>query len=156
MVIESVAFDLPDVQFVTNRLLQNPMDFEDVLVTFYGQDNAAGFGEMMRTHITIANEFVTALKQGNVDAASDAERRWYENAAQIAAFLANINPNWSADDWQDMLDDHMDMIKTQANYILSQNFGDAIEVFGDLEREALEMADVMTRGIVQQFMQYFS
>lgn len=156
MVVESVAFDLPDVQAVTNRLLQNPHDFEEVLVTFYGQNNAADFAELLTNHITIAGELFVAMKQDNVDAASDAERRWYENANQIAAFLANINPNWSMDDWQDMLYDHLAMLKAQAEDIMAQNYGEAINIFADIEREALEMADVMTQGIVQQFPQYFS
>ncbi|GLC83352.1 hypothetical protein LBYZC6_54660 [Lacrimispora brassicae] len=156
MVIESVAFDLPDVNVVTNRLLQNPEDFEEVLVTFYGPDNAANFAELLTTHLTTANELVMAMKEGNVDAASDAEKRWYENADQIAAFLANINPNWSMDDWQEMLYDHLAMTKAEANDILTQNFENGVTVFADIEREAQEMADVMTRGIVQQFGQYFS
>ncbi|MDR1772539.1 MAG: LysM domain-containing protein [Hungatella sp.] len=155
MVIESVAFDLPDVKFVTDRLLENPKDFEEVLITFYGQDNAAKFAELLTTHLTTANELVMAMKEGNADAASDAEKRWYDNADQIAAFLADINPNWSDDDWQDMLYNHLAMTKTEANDILTQNFEDGINIFADIEREALEMADVMTQGITQQFMQFF-
>ncbi|WP_312503305.1 LysM peptidoglycan-binding domain-containing protein [Lacrimispora sp.] len=155
MVIESVAFDLPDAKFVTDRLLQNPKDFEEVLITFYGQDNAAQFAELLTTHLTTANELVGAMKEGNTDAASDAEKRWYDNADQIATFLANINPNWSVDDWQDMLYNHLAMTKAEANDILTQNFEDSINVFADIEREALEMADVMTQGITQQFMQFF-
>ncbi|WP_243429482.1 LysM peptidoglycan-binding domain-containing protein [Lacrimispora saccharolytica] len=155
MVIESVAFDLPDVHVVTNRLLQNPKDFEEVLITFYGPDNAAKFAELLTTHLTIANELVMAMRDGNVEAASDAEKRWYENADQIAAYLASINPNWMMDDWQDILYDHLALVKTEANDILTQNFENSVSVFADNEREALEMADIMSMGIVQQFRQYF-
>ena len=155
MVIEGVAFDLPSVKFTTDRLLQNPKDFEEVLVSFYGQDTAAKFAELLTTHLTTANELVMAMKEGNVDSASDAEKRWYENADQIATFLSNINPNWSVDDWQEMLYNHLAMTKTEANDILTQNYEDSINIFADIERGALEMADVMTQGIVQQFMQFF-
>ncbi len=155
MVIEGIAFDLPSLNVTTDRLLQNPKDFEEVLVSFYGQDTAAKFAELLTTHLTIANELVIAAKEGNVDAASDAEKRWYENADQIATFLSNINPNWSVDDWQEMLYNHLAMTKTEANDILTQNYEDSINVFADIERGALEMADVMTQGIVQQFMQFF-
>lgn len=155
MVIEGVAFDLPSLNVTTNRLLQNPKDFEEVLVTFYGQDIASRFAELLTTHLTTANELVIASKVGNVDAASDAEKRWYENADQIATFLSNINPNWSVDDWQEMLYNHLAMTKTEATDILTQNYEDSIDIFADIERGALEMADVMTQGMVQQFMQFF-
>jgi len=125
------------------------------LVSFYGQDTAAKFAELLTTHLTTANELVAAMKEGNVDAASDAEKRWYENADQIATFLSNINPNWSVDDWQEMLYNHLAMTKTEANDILTQSYEDSINIFADIERGALEMADVMTQGIVQQFMQFF-
>ncbi|HBD01749.1 MAG TPA: hypothetical protein DC053_24115, partial [Lachnoclostridium sp.] len=109
-------------------LLQNPKDFEEVLVSFYGQDTAAKFAELLTTHLTTANELVAAMKEGNVDAASDAEKRWYENADQIATFLSNINPNWSVDDWQEMLYNHLAMTKTEANDILTQSYEDSINI----------------------------
>lgn len=47
------------------------------------------------------------------------------------------------------------MTKTEANDILTQEYEDSIDIFADIERGALEMADVMTQGMVQQFMQFF-
>lgn len=155
MVILSLAFGLPDTEFVTNRLLRNPRDFEAALKPFYGEDIAAKFSELFTTHLTIAAELVKAAKAGDSAAAADAEKRWYANAYQIAAFLGSINPYWSAQAWQKMLYDHLAMTKTEAVDILTQKYADSIGMFENIEREALEMADMMTQGIVKQFPQYF-
>lgn len=156
MVILSMAFDLPDVELVTNRLLQNPKDFEAVLIPFYGEDVASEFAKLFTSHIAIAAELVEAAKSGNSDKADDAEKRWYENADEIAVFLESINPYWSEQEWKKMLYDHLEMTKTEAVDILTGNYADSITLFENIEQEALVMADMMTQGIVRQFFQYFS
>lgn len=155
MVILGIAFELPDTQVVTNRLLRNPKDFESALRSFYGEDIAAKFAQLFTSHLTIAAELVKAAKAGNRAAAADAEKRWYANADQIAAFLGSINPYWSAQEWQKMLYDHLAMTKAEAVDILTQKYENSISMFENIEREALAMADMTTQGIAKQFSQYF-
>ncbi|MFT3983077.1 MAG: LysM peptidoglycan-binding domain-containing protein [Lachnospiraceae bacterium] len=155
MDIISAAFDLPDEQLVTARLLRNPTDFEAALKPFYGESIAAEFGELLTEHLKIAGELIAAAKAGNSETAADAEQRWYENADRIADFLGSINPYWSAQEWREMLYDHLAMTKEEAFDILSQNYADSIDTFENIEREALMMADEMTQGIVRQFTEYF-
>lgn len=156
MFIVSTAFGLPDIEFVTNRLLQNPKDFEAAFVPFYGKETAANFEKLFTEHITIAGELVNAAKAGDTAAAANAEKRWYENADQISMFLADINPHWSEKDWKKMFYSHLAMTKDEAVNILSKNYKNSIVLFDNIEKEALEMADMMTQGIVMQFPQYFS
>lgn len=155
MFILSVAFGLPDTEAVTARLLRNPKDFEAALRPLYGEATAAKFAKLFTEHLTIAAELVKAAKAGNSAAAADAEKRWYANADQIAAFLASINPFWSAQEWRKMLYDHLAMTKTEAVDILTGKYTDSIGVFEKIEKEALMMADEMTAGIVKQFPQNF-
>ncbi len=154
-VILSMAFNLPDTEMVTNRLLRNPKDFEAALRPFYGDAVAAKFAELFTSHLTIAAELVKAAKISNNAAAADAEKRWYANADQIAAFLGSINPYWSAQEWQKMLYDHLAMTKNEAVDILTGNYSNSIATFEKIEKQALAMADMMTLGILRQFPQYF-
>lgn len=155
MVILSIAFDLPDAEYTTNRLLRNPKDFEEALIPFYGEAVAAQFAEFLTNHLEIAAELVKAAKAGNSTAAADAEKRWYDNADQIANFLGGINPYWSVEEWQRLLYNHLAMTKQEAVDILTNKFSESIDVLDNIELEALEMADEMTQGIVNQFPQYF-
>ncbi len=151
----SVAHGLPDTELVANRLLRNPKDFEAALKPFYGEDNAAQFAERFASHLTIAAELVKAAKAGDSAAAADAEKRWYANADEIAAFLGSINPYWSTQTWRKLLYDHLAMTKTEAVDLLTQNDQDSITVFEEIEPEALRMADTMEKGLVEQFPQSF-
>lgn len=155
LVILSMVFGLPDTELVTNRLLRNPKDFEAALRPYYGEANAAKFAELLTNHLAIAAELVNAAKANNSNAAADAEKRWYANADQIAAFLNSINPYWSMQEWQKLLYDHLAMTKDEAVDLLTRNYADSITVLDNIEQEAMAMADLMTQGIVRQFPQYF-
>lgn len=153
--IQGATFDLPNAELITNRLLRNPKDFEKILIPIYGEAIAAEFFKLFTEHLTIAAELVAAAKAGNNAAATNAEKRWYENADQIAVFLSDINPYWSAQEWQKMLYDHLAMTKNEAVYYLTQKYAESIKEFDNIEKQALAMADMMTQGIVKQFPEYF-
>lgn len=149
--IVSTVFSLPDAGLVTKRLLRNPKDFELALQQFYSDDTAAKFAELLTSHLTIAAELVNAAKVGDNATATDAEKRWYANADEIAVFLASINPYWTVQEWQKFLYDHLAMTKAEAVGFLTQNYADSIMTFEVIEQEALAMADAMTQGLVRQF-----
>jgi hypothetical protein len=153
--IISVAADLPDLNVVTARLLRNPKDFQAALEPLYGPEIAAEFARLLTEHLTIAAELVQAAKAGDTARAADAERRWYRNADEIACFLARINPFWSQEEWRAMLHEHLAMTKDEAVAVLSGRFEQSIQIFDQVELQALEMADVMTEGIVRQFPRRF-
>jgi len=155
LTILSLVFNLPDVDLVTNRLLRNPKDFEALLKPLYGEMAAARFAELFTEHLIIAAELVKAAKAGDSNAAADAEKRWYANADEIAAFLASINPYWSEESWKTMLYDHLAMTKNEAVNMLTGKYEDGITIFDQIEKQALDMADMMTNGIVNQFPEIF-
>jgi LysM repeat protein len=149
--IISTASDLPDAKLTADRLMQNPKDFEEALRPLYGNTGASYFSDLLTRHLTIAAELVEAAKAGNTDAADNAEKRWYANADEIASFLGSINPYWSSQEWRRLLYDHLAMTKNEAVDYLNKNFAASISTFNNIEKQALEMADVMTNGIVRQF-----
>ena len=155
MVISGIIFNSPDVEFSKARLLRNPGDFAEVLKSFYGEAEAMRFAELFTSHLTIAAQLVSAANTGKSAEAAEAERKWYENADQIAAFFASINPYWAMCQWQQMLYSHLAMTKQEAVSFISKNYGASIDVFEKIEQEALEMADMMTRGIILQFSSCF-
>ena len=156
MTIISMIAALPDVDLVTNRLLRNPIDFERALKPFYGNRIASKFSDLCTSHLAIAAELVKAAKSGNNEAAANAEKRWYANADEIAAFLASINPYWSEEDWKTMLHEHLALTKSEAVDILTSKYEEGITIYDKIESQALKMADVMAKGIVKQFLENFT
>ena len=151
LAIVSIVFDLPDAGPVTNRLLRNAKDFEAALKPLYGDKAASRFADIFTSHLVIASQLVKAAKAGDNKAAADAEKRWYSNADEIAAFLGSINPYWSETEWRKMLYEHLALTKSEAVEMLTQKYTESIATFDRIEKQALEMADVMSSGIIRQF-----
>ncbi len=155
MTINSIVFNLPDVDAVTARLLRNAADMGNLLKPFYGNRIAEKFSNLIRDHLVIAAELVKAAKAGNQQAVADAERRWFTNAEEIAEFLSRINPFISRDEFREMFFEHLELTTQEAVLTLQNKFQSSIAVFDKIEAEALEMADTITNAIVKQFPRKF-
>lgn len=149
--ILSTAFNLPDLPFVTERLLKNPKDLAEALKPFYGEQTAMQIEQLFTTHLLIAAQLVNAAKAGNTAEVDKQRRRWYANAEDIARFLACINPCSSRCEWRELLFDHLRMTEDEAVFILTGQYEKGIEEYDAIQAEAIKMADVMTCGVIRQF-----
>ena len=149
--IISTAAALGDLSMVTQRLLRNPADFANVLRPYYGYENAMKFEALLKDHLLIAAKLVNDAKVGNTAAADEDRKEWYQNADQIAEFLAGINPYWSRQVWQSMLYDHLKATENEAVYRLTGQYAADIAEYDQIENQALSMADYMAEGIRKQF-----
>lgn len=149
--IISTAADLDDLESVTNRLLQNPKDFAQLFARFYGVETAEKFQKLFTEHLLIAADLVNAAKDGETAKVNEARRKWYGNADQIACFLSEINPNQSRKMWKEMMYSHLEMTEREATLRLQGNFAADIRTFGNIEIEAMKMADCMSMGIISRF-----
>ena len=145
--IISTAADLGDLDAVTQRLLRNPKDFAKVLAEFYVAMPAMEFEELLTQHLMIGGQLVNAVKEHDNVKADELRGEWYQNADEIAAFLAYINPYWDQKTWQAMLYDHLSMTEQEAALRPQGDYAQDIQVFDKIEEETLAMADYMFQGI---------
>jgi hypothetical protein len=155
LTVNSIVGRLPDEKPTTERLLQNADDFASAFHPYYGSAAASRFGELIRGHLTIAAELVKALKENQTEAAADAEKRWYANADQIADFLGRINPYWSRAEWRRMMHLHLRLLTQEVAYRIAGKYAENVATNKQIETQAMEMADVMTSGIIRQFPSMF-
>jgi hypothetical protein len=148
--IFSAAYNSPDFQATAAKLLQNATDMGAALKPVYGDAVAAGFAKLIRDHLLIAINLVSAAKKGDTAAAAQIEKEWYANADDIAAFMAGINPYWPQQAVKDMLYTHLALTKAEAVAILTSDFAKSESVYDEIERQALGMADAISDGIVRQ------
>lgn len=156
MTIISIAEGLPDEEVVTKRLLRNATDMAAAFRPIYGDAIATKLGDLLTEHLMLAYQLVKAAKAGDSATAAKVEKQWYRNANDIAAFLASINPYWSKAQWETMLHDHLKLTKQQAVLRLSKDYVADVAIYDQIERQALEMADMMTAGIIKQFPAMFA
>lgn len=151
MVMLGILYDLPELEFSTQRLLRNATDFANALLPFYGNEAAQAFERLFREHITIAAELIETAKAGDTNQVDAIWQRWVDNANQIAEYLGGVNPNWNSEDWSAMLMEHLELLGNSLSNMLEQNYQAAVDGFDDIEMQAMEMADMMAEGIAAQF-----
>jgi len=151
MTIMGIVFGLPDLPVVQERLLRNATDLGNCLRPFYGDKIADRYAILIKEHLVLAAELVTAAAKGDAKKAAETEKQWYRNADDIAEFLSSINPYLGKEEVRKMFYTHLALTKQEAVYMLQKNYKADVEVFDKIEAEALEMSDMIAGGIVKQF-----
>jgi hypothetical protein len=155
-IIAAVA-GLPETDTAAQRLLQNQVDIGNAIKSFYGEDAGNQLTALLKDHILGAVDVLSAAKAGDGAKLDAANKKWYDNANQIAAFLNKANPdNWSLSDMQNMMKMHLDLTLQEATARLKGDWAGDVEAYDKVHDEILQMADGLSAGIIKQFPDKFS
>jgi hypothetical protein len=155
-VIISIDADLPDLNTVVARLMQNQTDIGNAIKPYYGDAAGDQLTALLRQHILGAADVLVALKAGDQSALQTAVAAWYANAHDIAVFLSTANPeNWPLAEMDQMMKDHLDATTREA---MARNQGDwsgDVAAYDAVHVQILAMADMLSSGIIAQFPKEF-
>ncbi|HJU80961.1 MAG TPA: hypothetical protein VJ796_04345 [Acidimicrobiia bacterium] len=154
--IVSAVAGLPDTEATAGRLLQNQSDIGDAVASFYGEEAGEGLTALLRDHILIAADLVTAAKAGDQEAISETSTAWYANADDISAFLAGANPAWPEETLREMMHGHLDQTLAEATAQLTGDYAQSVAEYNHIVTHILEMADTLAEGIISQFPDRFT
>lgn len=149
--IISAVNGAPDAQADATRLLANQDAIGNAIVPYYGAAAGKKLADLLRQHILIAVDVVSAAKANDQAKLTDAQNRWHQNAADLATFLSSANPNWPRQAVLDMLDTHLALTTNEAVYRLKGDYTDDVPNFDKIFDQAMMMADTLANGIVRQF-----
>jgi hypothetical protein len=150
--IVSAAADLPDKDATTQRLLQNQVDIGNAIKPVYGDAAGEKLTALLRDHILISADVVTAAKMNDTPKKEEAAQRWGANADEIAAFLSKANPkNWPEADAKKMMHEHLDLTTAEAVARLQGDWAADIAAYEKIHEQILKMADMLSDGIIKQF-----
>ncbi len=155
--IMDVAAGLPEANATAQRLLQNQVDIGNAIKPFYGDQAGEQLTSLLKNHILTAADLLAAAKAGDNAKFEDANKRWYDNANQIADFLNKANPNnWPLADMQSMMKSHLDLTLAEATARLKGDWSGDVTAYDEVHDEILQMADMLADGIIQQFPDKFA
>ena len=87
---------------------------------------------------------MTAAKAGNAAQAEEAEKKWYENADEIALFLSTANLNWPEQEMKEMTHDHLSLTKSEAVKRLTGDYASDVADFDNIVIQIIRMADMLS------------
>ena len=156
LAIVSFAGGLPDLPATEARLLANQRDIGKAIEPYYGRTAGHRLTALLREHILGAVALLQAAKSGDQTAIGNASAAWYANANQIADFLHAANPHaWSRTAMRAMMKTHLDQTLAEAQHRLNGDFAADVRDYDAVHRHILEMADMLSAGIMRQFPERF-
>lgn len=151
-VIVNIIDDLPGTTEAVNRLLKNQEDIGNAIKPYYGEAGGNGLIVLLKEHISIAADLLTAAKTGDTEGFTTAKDLWYQNGNDMAAFLNTANPGYfKLNDWQLMMKTHLDLTLEEAVARLSKDYSADIVAYDKVYAELMMMADMLAEGIAGQF-----
>ena len=134
----------------------NQTDIGNAIKPYYGRAAGNHLTSLLRTHILGAVALLQAAKSGDKAQIAKASADWYANANEIADFLHTANPHvWSRKEMRTMMKEHLDETLAEATHRLQGNFAADIRDYEAVHHHILEMADMLSDGIMRQFPQRF-
>lgn len=144
--------NLPDIGPTADRLFANQDDIGAAVGAFFGQRAGDRLATLLREHIALAAQAITAAKAGNDAGLRSALDDWYANANRIARFLHNLNPDfWPLHEMRMHMRMHLDLTLQEAVARLHGDFKADIAAYDQVHLQILEMADLLSDGIIHRF-----
>jgi hypothetical protein len=157
LAIVSFAAGLPDLGNAETRLLRNQVDIGNAIKPYYGTKAGNKLTSLLKTHILEAVAVLQAAKAGDQTQLAAAQKAWYANADQIAAFLAKANPRfWPLHEMKMMMRQHLTLTTKEAVARLQGDWAGDVVAYDQVHKEILQMSGMLADGIIGQFPQRFA
>ena len=138
------------------RLLRNQADIGNAIKPFYGAAAGNELTSLLRDHIGIAVQLLHAAKAADSAAFASAKAAWYRNADDIADFLATANPrSWPQAVMRAAMTEHLDQTLAEAAHELNGQYAASVTDYDEIHHHILDMADLLSAGIIRAFPQRF-
>jgi hypothetical protein len=152
MVITSFVGNLPNLKAEETVLLQDQVDIGNAVKPYYGTAAGNKLTKLLKAHILGAVGVLVAAKSGDKAKLAQAETAWYANGRQIADYLHAADPKFLSDAAaHKMMKEHLDQVIEQAVDELKGNDAADVHAFAPYIRHILDMADMISGGIIRQF-----
>lgn len=148
MYLMSAVADNADQQAVEERLLETADEITDVFARYLPIATTRQLRNLLTEHIEIAGQIIQALKAKNMSDYDALVKEWYRNANQMAALFANYNPYFESRETRNMLLNHLDLTREEIEHQVNGEYEQSIDVFRDVEQQALALADYFARGLL--------
>lgn len=148
MYLMSAVADNADQQAVEERLLETADEITDAFARYLPIATTRQLRNLLTEHIEIAGQIIQALKAKNMSDYDALVKEWYRNANQMAALFASHNPYFESRETRNMLLNHLDLTREEIEQQVNGEYEQSIDVFRDVEQQALAMADYFARGLL--------
>jgi hypothetical protein len=146
--------DVGNEEAVFARLQQVLADFINNLYQFF--PGSPGVNELqleLNEYIGLIDSLITAQKAGITEEIDLITRLLYQNANDMAATIASINPNWDLNEWRTRLSYNLRSTLDESTMFLTEDYARNLEIFSTLMDQAESSADSFAQGLLDYIFQ---
>lgn len=153
MLMNSLFNALGNTDSVEQRLMLTPEEIAAVFAQFYPQSVVNQLKQLLAEHVRLMEENMQAVRDGNAMQMEETEARLYQNADQIARMLANANSKYDYEELRHMMRKHLALMKNTMMADRNGQYADSVRLVDENQMLMMEMADMLTEGLLEQFYQ---
>jgi hypothetical protein len=135
------------VEEAFGRLYIETSGVGNILQIIFERENSNQMSRLLNQLIFALRDLIAAQLQGDGEAMDQNVNRLYKGAADIAAFLASINPYVSETEWRSMLETYIQYTIQEANSFITGNYSQDIELFRRLTELTNKMGDLLAQAV---------
>jgi hypothetical protein len=132
------------------RILENVDAIGESIVPYFGEQAGRDLTHLLREHVLIAVELLSAARRGNISRFKAEDERLIGNADQIASFLSGLNDLWPRDELARRIQLLCQLTKDEAVARVTGDVDGDLRTFDRIYSEAMGLADALTQGLVQR------
>lgn len=145
--INNIILGLGTAEDMFSRLYTETLDIGNMLQIIFGRVYSEYYSNLVSGFAIALREYISAIIEGNADAANQNVIRLYENVEERAIFLENLNPYWSAAEYRDLFDTYIRYTLELVDALAAGDFSRYIELYDLFNAHTLRMGDVFAVGI---------
>ena len=139
-----------------DKVVENAKSIAASIEPFYGKDASDALFKLLAGHYGAIKDYMNASFEGNNDAKSAALDAMNKNAGEITDFLNGANPKyWPKDAVSALLMAHIGHHAAQINDVSAKDFAAEANEWAPMKKNAQDIADALTMGLVKQFPKKF-
>ncbi len=147
--LEAQAMAEPDVNEASAAVDMNSELIADAVEELYNGKRAE-FLDMWRQHITYYKDYMTAAQTNNEEGKQTAKDNLTDFAEELSNFFADANPRFNRDTLKASIAQHGDQVIALIDALVANNFEDVYSLSHEAYEHMGEVADTLSRGIVEQ------
>jgi len=147
--------EAPAVNVADERVVMNARAIADSLTPFYGSQVADQMFSLLAIHYTAVKDYLMATHNNKMTEREDASARLTQNAADIAAFMAQTNKYWPKETFTPLFTAHAGHHMAQINDLNVRNYDAEARVWVEMKKHVYMIADAMAAGLAKQFPRKF-
>lgn len=130
-----------------SRVFEMPLEFYNILRTYYDEDFTRQFQNFFSNRINIENNILNSMISNDQNAVNTYTQEYISNSGKIAELLGQYS-YWDTSQWKNYLYKDQQLYLQEIVAFLTGDYQSEIGIFEQIVRNAQEMGRYMASGIV--------